>query len=263
MNSAKRSVDKANKLLARAWASMGLPFDALKIDEAKDGIIDVEALVMTTLLVMGKDRLATDLPAWLSHFTDLVNHQKLRSLWTGLPPKHRNQVEQNLRAAPFTCTPAAFKDIFGLFGKPTVEEDRRIKSRISRLNSVEHVAQSSRMIRNRLLYGTGFRADLVTLLQVKSLRLNARQMGKILCASDSTISRILSDLRACRFLDQHNQMRDISETLPGVFLSSYSLWNLAELLDAQEFRQKELEFAALENLDLRFDGFCKEIMFLP
>jgi hypothetical protein len=249
--------------LARAWAAMGLPFDVLRIDEAKEGIMDVEALLMATLLVMGKDRMATDLPAWLSHFTDLVNHQKLRSLWTSLPLKHRNKVIGNLRAAPFSCTPVAFKDIFDLSGNPTDEEGGRIKSRVSRLNSIEHVAQSSRMIRNRLLYGTGFRADLVTLLQVKNLKLSARQMGKILCAADSTISRVLSDLRACRFLDQHNQMKDDPETLPGIFLSSYSLWNLTELLDAQEFKKKELKAAALASLDLRFDGFCKQIMALP
>jgi len=50
-------------------------------DERLEGIIDVEALIMTTLLLMEQDRTATDLPAWLNRFSGLVNHQKLKTMF--------------------------------------------------------------------------------------------------------------------------------------------------------------------------------------
>lgn len=61
------------------------------------------------------------------------------------------------------------------------------------------------MIRNRLQYGTGFRADIISLTSITGFGTKGNQLAKVLCTNDSTVSRILSDLRACRFLDQDNE----------------------------------------------------------
>jgi len=239
---------------------MGIPFDVEEIDEKREGIIDVEALLVATLLIMEQDRMVTDLPAWIIRFTDLINHQKLKGMWMSLPQKYRKRVIEKLDVTGFSATPRAFKNAFGVWKFRETKGQKPFESRIRKLNSIEHVAQSSAMMKNRLLYGTGFRADLVTVTQVENLKVSAREMSKILSAADSTISRLLNDLRACGFLNQHNERKDGGDTFPRVFISSYSVWNLVELLDAHEFQSKELKSAAVAGLDLRFDGFCRRLL---
>ena len=110
------------------------------------------------------------------------------------------------------------------------------------------------MISNRLLYGTGFRADLITVTHIKGLALKGTQLARLLCTNDSTISRILRDLRGCRFLDQDNERTGPVESYPGMFVSTQSLWNLCEVIGASKFGSQELKRDALENLNLRHDG---------
>ena len=64
---------KTDAVIKGAWVSLGCPFDLPMIKEKDDGIIDVEALIMSTLMVMKQDRMTTDLPAWLSRFSSLIN----------------------------------------------------------------------------------------------------------------------------------------------------------------------------------------------
>jgi hypothetical protein len=237
---------------------MGLPFDTDAIDEKEAGILDVEALLMMTFMSMGRNRMATDVPAWITRFSDVINHQKLKGLWASFPDKHRKRVTDNLSLFPRMHK--NFRDIFALKGSNNPSAFKSVQDRMSKLNFVEHVAQSSIMIKNRLLYGTGFRADLITLLQIENLKLNARQMSKMLSAADSTISRLLSDLRAAQLLDENNEMRNKQDRFPGLFLSSYSIWNLLDLIDAQEFQSDELRRAAIERLDMRFDGFTRLLL---
>jgi hypothetical protein len=40
-----------------------------------------------------------------------------------------------------------------------------------------------------------------------------------------------------------------------MFMSSQSLWNLCEMMDAVEFSSQELKREAMENLNLRHDRF--------
>ena len=116
------------------------------------------------------------------------------------------------------------------------------------------------MIRNRLQYGTGFRADIIALTNIKGFGMKGTQLAKILCTNDSTVSRILSDLRACRFLDQENERIGPTDPYPGMFISSKSLWNLCEMVDAVEFTSEKLKGATLENLNLRHDGFGTKVL---
>jgi hypothetical protein len=249
---------KASPAVKEAWVALGIPFDVPVIDEKVQGIIDVEAVIMTTLLLMEQDRMATDLPAWLSRFSGLVNHQKLKTMFNTMPSHHRSAILEKLSQPPFRPAPKSIRDIFNL-ESASEAVSKTVQLRVRKLNTIENVAQASIMIRNRLRYGTGFRADIIALTHVKSFEMRGTQFARLLCTNESTVSRILGDLRACRFLDQDNKRIGTVEPYPGIFVSSQSLWNLCEMMDAARFSYKELGRDALENLHLRHDGLGMRI----
>jgi len=43
---------KASSAVKGLWVALGIPFDVSMIDEKVEGIIDIEALTMTSLLLM-------------------------------------------------------------------------------------------------------------------------------------------------------------------------------------------------------------------
>jgi hypothetical protein len=260
MNSSQAITNKAQQMLRRAWVNLGLPFDGLMVHEKKEGIIDVESLLLATILFMGHDRIATDVPAWIARFQDLINHQKLKSMIQASPEKYRMAILESVKQISFQATPAPFRKIFGLPGHPPIHVIETVESRKGKLNSVDHVAQSSIMINNRLLYGTGFRADLITIAQIRNHHLNGKRLSHLLCAADSTISRILIDLKACRFINQEYEIVKNVDTFPGMFISFHTLRNLYEILDAEEFRSPELKKAAYESLDFRYDQFGRQLL---
>jgi hypothetical protein len=243
-----------------AWVTMGIPFDVPIVNEKREGIIDVEALFMATFLFMEQDRMVTDLPAWIIRFKDIINHQKLKSMFKSCPEKHKRTIFKNLNHDPFGATPESFKRVFGLKNIPTKESVQTIERRSSKLNSLNHVARTSVVIKNRLLYGTGFRADLISITQIKNIRMNGKQLATLLCTADSTISRILNDLRSCKFLDQDNERIKLANPYPGMFLSSQTILNLYEIIDAEEFRSKELKKEAYENINFKNDRFCMQLL---
>jgi hypothetical protein len=246
MNLPKTVKDRARFIIRTAWVTMGIPFDVPMVNEKREGIIDVEALFMATFLCMEQDRMVTDLPAWIIRFKDIINHQKLKSMFKACPEKHKRTIVDNLNHDPFSATPESFKRVFGLKSIPTKESVQTIESRSLKLNSINHVAQTSVMIKNRLLYGTGFRGDLISITQIKNIKMNGKQLATLLCTADSTISRILSDLR--------------SDPYPGMFLSSQTVLNLYEIIDAEEFRSKELKKEAYENISFKNDRFCMQLL---
>ncbi|MBN1106437.1 MAG: hypothetical protein JXL84_23740 [Deltaproteobacteria bacterium] len=244
---------KASPAVKGAWVALGIPFDLPMIDETVEGIIDVEALIMTTLLLTEHDRTATDLPAWLNRFSSLVNHQKLKNMFNLIPGHRRSVILEKLKQSPFRGAPKSIRSIFSL--EPANEAvSKTVQMRVPKLNTIENVAAASIMIRKRLQYGTGFRADIMALTHVKGFGVRGTQLAKVLCTNDSTVSRILGDLRACRFLDQDNERIEPFESYPGMFITSQSLWNLCEMMDAVRFSSQELRRDALENLDLKHDG---------
>jgi hypothetical protein len=234
--------------------TLGIPFDVPMTNEKVEGIIDVEALITITLLLMEQDRIATDLPAWLSRYSDLVNHQKLKTMFNTMPGQHRSRILKKVNQPLFRGAPKAIRNIFSL--EPASEAvSKTVQMRMGKLNTIENVAQASIMIRYRLQYGTGFRADIIALTHVKGFGMRGTQFARVLCTNDSTVSRILGDLRACRFLDQENERIGPVGPYPGMYMSSQSLWNLSEMMDAVEFSSRELKRAAVENLNFRHDGF--------
>jgi hypothetical protein len=260
MNSFQAITNRANQTLRKAWVNLGLPFDVPMVNEKKEGIIDVEALLLATILLMEQDRIVTDVPAWIVRFQDLLNHQKLKSMVQTSPEKHRMTILKIVKQDSFQITPSPFRKIFGLQGQPPKTVIETIESRKGKLNSAEHVAQSSIVINNRLLYGTGFRADVITLTQIRNHTLNGKRLSDLLCTANSTISRILNDLKACRFINHENERVKHTDTFPGMFISSHTLRNLYDILDAEEFRSAELKKATHENLDFRHDQFGRQLL---
>jgi len=251
--------DRAKVLVSSAWVTMGLPFDAPMVDEKKEGIIDVEALLIITFLLMERDRMVTDVPAWIIRFGDLINHQKLKTLVKVTPGKYKDAIAEKLVRGSFGAASSAFRKVFGIKEISQKELVDTIESRITKLNPPEHAAQSSIMLKNRLLYGTGFRADLITVTHIMNLRMSGKEFADLLSTNSSTVSRILSDLRACRFLDGNNERIQLEDPYPGMFLSTQSIWNLCEILDAEEFRSDELKKATYEGLNFKHDRFGVKI----
>jgi len=260
MNLQETVKNRARFMIRCAWVTMGIPFDVPIVNEKREGIIDVEALFMATFLFMEQDRMVTDLPAWIIRFKDIINHQKLKSMFKSCPEKHKRTIFKNLNHDPFGATPESFKRVFGLKNIPTKESVQTIERRSLKLNSLNHIARTSVVIKNRLLYGTGFRADLISITQIKNIRMNGKQLATLLCTADSTISRILNDLRSCKFLDQDNERIKLANPYPGMFLSSQTILNLYEIIDAEEFRSKELKKEAYENINFKNDRFCMQLL---
>ena len=249
---------EANRLIKKAWATLGMPFDLIMIEEKTRGIIDVEALVVATLLVMREDRLVTDLPAWVNRFENLINFQKLKTIFNKLSGEHKKLVRTNLDHTHFfRSTPRAFRVIFDLRAEESKSFDETVRLRTQKINTVENVSRISLMIENRLLYGTGFRADLITLTNIKNISMKGTDLAALLCANNSTISRILSDLKACGFLDHDKERTEPFESYPGMFISSQSVWNLCEMMDATQFSFEELKHGVLENINFKNDSFGK------
>jgi hypothetical protein len=250
---------KASPVVKGAWVALGIPFDVPMIDEKVEGIIDIEAVIMTSLLLLEQDRMATDLPAWLSRFSSLINHQKLKTMFKTMPHQHRSVILEKVHQSPFRAAPKSIRGVFSL--EPASEAvSKTVQMRVSKLNTIENAAQTSLMVRNRLQYGTGFRADIIALTHGKGFGMKGTQLARLLCTNDSTVSRILGDLRACRFLDQDNERIGAVEPYPGLLISSQSLWNLCEMMDAVKFLSHELKRGAVENLNLRHDGLGMKVL---
>ena len=260
MKSIKNLQNKTNPLIKGAWVTLGIPFDLPMVIEKNEGIIDVEALIMTTLLMMEHDRILTDLPAWINRFSSLINHQKLKTMFKTMSGEKRDVVLENLNQDLFRSIPKSFQSVFSLKELSPSSISENVNMRLQKLNTIEHVAQTSCMIHHRLLYGTGFRADLITLTNIEGLRMKGTQLAELLCTNNSTISRILNDLKACRFLDEDNERIGQIESYPGMFISTQSLWNLCDMIDAYRFSFEELKRDVFENLNLKYDVFSRKII---
>ena len=246
-------------VIKSAWVTLGIPFDKSAVDEKIDGIIDVEALILISLLLFDQDRLATDIPAWTNRFSTLINHQKLKTMLKMMPGPQKEIIFKNIVQPTFQCMPKPVRQIFSL--KPPSEAITQIvQKRMQKLNTIENAARTSVMLRNRLQYGTGFRADVISLTDIKGFSMRGTDLAKVLCTNDSTVSRILNDLKASRFLNQDNTRMTPSETYPGMFISAQTIWNICEVMDAFQFTHRELKQDVLENLNFKHDECGKKFL---
>jgi hypothetical protein len=253
--------NELNALLERSWKTLGLPFAGPPIREEQDGIIDVEALIVVTLLRGLEGRFETDVPAWLRTFGGLVHHQKLKSMVRSMAPKHRERLWEHAKQShAFQGAPKSVHQALGMeTPAPSERVGAILESREGKLSTPEHVAGDALMVYHRLLFGTGFRADVVALTQVKGLAGKGARLAGLLCTHDSTVSRILRDLRACGFLDGDNERTLPFPARPGLFLSTRSVWNLCEVMDAEQFQSEQLRRATIDSLDFKHDEMGRSV----
>ena len=114
MKSISHLKKKASPVVRGAWVALGIPFDVSPIDEKVEGVIDIEALIMTTLLLMEHDRMSTDVPAWLGRFSTLINHQKLKTMFRAIPRQHLPVILENLKDSPFLGAPNSVRKVFDM-----------------------------------------------------------------------------------------------------------------------------------------------------
>jgi hypothetical protein len=86
------------------------------------------------------------------------------------------------------------------------------------------------------------------------------ELAKLIAANSSTVSRVLNDLKASRFLNQGGERLSPFKSYPGMFVSVTSLSNLCEMMDATEFTVNELKDRALDELDFKHDAFGRKML---
>jgi hypothetical protein len=148
-----------------------------------------------------------------------------------------------------------FRNAFGLKADPVGLENETIELRMRKINTLDNVAETSLMIKNSLIYGTSFRADLITLTHIEHIGMKGTELAKLIAANNSTASRVLNDLKASRFLNEGGERLSPFKSYPGMFLSVATLSNLCEMMDATEFAMK-----ALNELDFKHDAFGRKIL---
>ena len=178
----------------------------------------------------------------------------------GLSKKHSEWILTNLNHAYFTTTPKAFRNIFGLKTDAVAYGDETVRLGTRKINTIENVAQTCLMIKNRLTYGTGFRADLITLTHIENTSKKGTELARLICADNSTVSPILNDLKASCFLNQDGEREGSFEPYSGMFVSVVSVWNLCEMMDATEFSLKELKEGVLDSLNFKHDVFGRKVL---
>ena len=256
-----KSIEKALEgELCSAMGALGLPFSVPAMQESEVGLIDPETTVLLALMFSKHSRVVTDVPAWISRFSGLINHSKIRSLLSLLRTEQKKALIDTIRGGHFEACPDAFKRAVGLTGKPPEAARRELRSRGSKLRPIESISGSCAMIRNRLLFGTGFRADLITVIQAVPFPIRINQVASMIGSAESTASRIVADLQACGFLDTHNQVPKDKRTGQGLFISADTLRNASILLEATRFESKELWQDALDDMELRFDGLMRKAL---
>jgi hypothetical protein len=242
-----------SQLIQQAWRTLGLPLRGDVLFEREHGVIDPEALLIITLVAAPDVRYAADIAAWLLARADWVNQQKLKSLYVALPPQYREAVNAHVLASPFTAVPVLTR----LTGSKPADAAlvAQVRDRARKLAPKEVTAAQSRTIHNRLLFGTGARADVVTLLESDLLDRNGAIIARLLCTTESTISRVLTDLRAAQFVDKRHRLTANQVNYPRPFITAVSVWNICRRLDAGRFKSRLLAQSELAQIDVTFDNF--------
>jgi hypothetical protein len=253
------SFRKIEEVINCTWSTLGLPFSEPPVQESKVGLIDPEVTILMTLMFSNHSRIMTDVPAWVLKFSDLINNWKIKSLLSLLPNEQKEALIGRMRGSNFEVCPTGFKKACGLVDLKHKDSKREILSRVSKIKPIEALSDSCTMIKNRLLFGAGFRADLVSIIQAIPFPLRIHQVASLIGSAESTVSRIVADLQVCRFLDRHNQVSKDKQIGKGLFVSADSLRNGAVLLEASRFTSKELAQAELDGMELRFDGLMRKV----
>jgi len=137
---------------------------------------------------------------------------------------------------------------------PTTGSKRaEIEARKGRIRSPEETAALSAFVNGRLLFGTGYRADLVSLTSIRRHVFGGPELARLLATSPSTISRLSADLVGCGFLDRRGRRRPPGDEFPGLAVSADSPANIVAILDAQQVRDKTLSRTIEGECDFEWD----------
>ncbi len=236
--------------LSRSWRTLGLPTAEAPVDEGREGVVDVEALLLATLLHVSNPRLLGDVATWVVVYADLLLHQKLSSL------VRRLDLEGALAGAMRTADLAALpnKTRAALGALPRSGRSKPATDRTGKLAPRPVVARNSHMIFNRLLFGASARADIITTLQLRDPPRSGAALAKLLAVDGSTVSRVLGDLRACDKIGKDFRFADAEPIGAGFFVSVATLNNLSAIVDAVGVESAELRAAMLPDIDERTDG---------
>jgi len=227
-----------------------------------EGIVDPEAALLSTLILPGEPdpSLGLDIAAWASVFERLVNRTRLKALFTRLAEHQRSPVIARLRDGPLRSLPPSVVPVPGFDGTPDRALAAAVEMRRARIAGPEQVAAASAMIRNRLLFGVGARADIASIAGVRTDRPGGRTIARLAVTSEATVSRIVRDLKACGYLDRFSRRAAPGPFFPGFFVSADTPLALAEVVDASRFGDDLLERDALAGIDLRHDGLLRAAM---
>lgn len=244
----------ATALLRSAWATIGLPLSDPPLDERVAGLIDLEALLLSTLLIpkVMDARLAENLLPFTQVYERLIHYERLRALLLLFPLHHATNIRSGAATVGLDMGVKRLTSALGI--NPRVSSSPlQTSSRRGRIRKPEDTAQLSAFISARLLYGTGYRADIVALTSIRQHKWSGRELSRLLGTTPSTVSRILADLKACRFLDARGQQKPTSDEFAGLCISSDSLRNLVILIDASQMDDPLLARAIREDCDFEWD----------
>ncbi len=244
--------------LATAWPGFGLPLPSRPIVEQDRGLVDPEALIILTLLFVRDARLLSDVAEWLRVNGDLLVHQKLATLRRGLPQSQRDRLHANLDAHAAALSRSVARALGT--GSRGGGAGLARRGRESRFAPRQQVAKLTRMLGNRLFFGAGFRADVVSVLECHVRPSSGRELARLLAANPSTVSRILADLAACGFVDNKGRMIGHQPAFPGVFISCTTARHLGAIIDAARATDPDLRRAMLPTLEPEFDGLGAAVL---
>ena len=114
------------------------------------------------------------------------------------------------------------------------------------------MAARSLFLKNRLLFGAALRADIVSIFQLRRKGFSGRRVADLIGAHPSSVSRVLADLRACRFIAGDGTLVGRHPSYPGLFISAISIRDVPQILDAAT-ASAELKRAMLPEIDAAID----------
>jgi hypothetical protein len=245
---------KTERLLRGCWATLGLPLPEKPVEERTFGIVDPEALLLSTLLLPQciDARLSESVRAWCHVFGRLIHYQRLTALIDRLPETSRVVALDSARRMDLRGGSSRLAAVLGA-PRAMISKRDEAEARKGRIRSPEETTALSAFVHGRLLFGTGYRADLVSLTSIRSHIFGGPELTRLLVTSPSTVSRLLSDLVGCGFLDRRGRPRALGDEFPGLAVSADSPANIVAISDAQQVRDKALARVIEGECDFEWD----------
>lgn len=235
------------EVLTRAWATFGLPLSMDFVDERREGILDPEAVLLSTILYLDEPRVLADVAVWAVAHEDLIIHQKVGALRRRVEASHAVALQRALGTPELRRLPTKMRAALG--GGPSHKRRGALAEREAKLAPRDVVSRRSRMLFNRLLYGASARADVITATQLRWRPPTGIALARFVGVDASTVSRIQNDLRSCGMLRKDGSFAARTPAYPGFLVSTATLDHLPSLFDAAQVDDAGLRRAMLPDFD--------------